>query len=87
MRALSNLPPGVTDRMIEEHLGAPAVEGMGLRDYFAAKAMASMLMPEMSSSDFPNPDYVRDDGKTVKDTIAERAYAFADAMLATRGEG
>ncbi len=46
-------------------------EGMSLRDYFAAKAMAA----DMATSYHPAKD------------IAKLAYQMADAMLAAREEG
>jgi len=48
------------------HSGAP---GMTLRDYFAAKAMQTLL----SDMQAPNPS-----------SVAEWAYKHADAMLAVR---
>lgn len=45
--------------------------GMTLRDYFAARAMQSML----STGDYD---------VTCKSTLSEDAYAVADAMLAAR---
>lgn len=47
-------------------------EGMTLRDYFAAKAMAGMLSEGRSSN--------------AKDWMPEEAYKIADAMLAARKE-
>jgi hypothetical protein len=49
------------------------LEGMTLRDYFAAKAMQTLLLDD--SYDF------RD-----RNLIAQKAYAFADAMLEARGK-
>lgn len=48
-------------------------EGMDLRDYFAAKAMQSLLW---------NPDADLDS----KDDICEAAYEYADKMMKARGE-
>jgi len=47
--------------------------GMTLRDYFAAKAMAALIPESFSQDDEHRPD-----------VIADRAYWFADAMLAAR---
>jgi hypothetical protein len=44
--------------------------GMTLRDYFAAKAMQSLILL----------DYVHDNS----DSIADKAYTMANAMLKTR---
>jgi hypothetical protein len=48
-------------------------QGMSLRDYFAAKAMASIIL---------DPKALDDMEKT--DMIATAAYAMADAMLEAR---
>ena len=47
------------------------VDGMSLRDYFAAKAMQGLIV----GVEKPRTDY-----------IARAAYAMADAMLAARKE-
>jgi hypothetical protein len=46
-------------------------EGMTLRDYFAAKAMQSLIL-KSTGADFEIPD------------AAEDAYSYADAMLKAR---
>jgi hypothetical protein len=51
--------------------------GMTLRDYFAAKAMASYLMPAGSGQTWAQ--------RSDFDYIAETAYLAADAMLRARG--
>lgn len=52
--------------------GMGQCDGMTLRDYFAAKAMQGFAAdPEL--------------GATPAETIAEIAYAWADAMLKARG--
>jgi hypothetical protein len=48
-----------------------AVGGMTLRDYFAAKAMQSLIL-QSTGADFEIPD------------AAEDAYSYADAMLKAR---
>ena len=45
--------------------------GMTLRDYFAAKAMAALVV-------------VYKDDKTIVDEYSQRAYAIADAMMKAR---
>ena len=45
--------------------------GMTLRDYFAAKAMAALVV-------------VYTDDKAIVDEYSQRAYAIADAMLKAR---
>ncbi|MNK80830.1 hypothetical protein D3C87_1005610 [compost metagenome] len=57
------------------HLGH---NGMTLRDYFAAKAMHGWL-----SSYGPGDKHPVAAGDA--DSVARRAYAMADAMLAARG--
>ena len=54
-------------------------EGMTLRDYFAAKAMA-VLMAEIDGNDGDNPGSVM----WQSHTVAELAYEQADAMLEAR---
>jgi hypothetical protein len=54
-----------------EHLHEPVTTGMTLRDYFAAKAMRGLLFDD--TGDFSDRKWV-----------AERAYAFADAMMEAR---
>lgn len=49
--------------------------GMTLRDYFAAKALAGMLAAESEAEGFYTAA-----------SAAERAYAFADAMIAVRAK-
>lgn len=56
----------------ERHLGH---NGMTLRDYFAAKALAGIEASQGNSGNFVS---------TVE-KVAERAYELADAMLAARG--
>ena len=52
---------------------ASTVQGMSLRDYFAAKAMAAM-----TEGSWPGGDD--------RPEIAKRAYAMADAMLKERSK-
>ena len=47
--------------------------GMTLRDYFAAKALAALIIDSYSPDEGYRPD-----------VTAERAYWFADAMLKAR---
>jgi len=69
----SAFPEIYTDAKVSEHNqeygDTYSVGGMTLRDYFAAKAMQGM-------SCFTDNDTMK--------AIAERAYAFADAMLSER---
>jgi hypothetical protein len=67
--------PAERDRLYVE-ARARAVSGMTLRDYFAAKALPTLL-------DICRLD-LRDEGVSLLDHVAENAYAVADAMLAAR---
>jgi hypothetical protein len=60
-----------------------AQEGMTLRDYFAAKAMAALLGSKEVSRQICNDD-PRFQGDNFDSVIALNAYEFADAMLAER---
>lgn len=55
----------------------PDVQGMTLRDYFAAKAMAGMLA---------NPKLQPEILKRGQSWIESSAWAWADAMLAERNK-
>jgi len=57
---------------------APHLPGMDLRDYFAAKAMQSLILAVSADQHSTNP------GLSVPAGIALDAYALADAMLAER---
>jgi hypothetical protein len=52
-------------------MGEVTQEGMTLRDYFAAKALQGLLFDD--NGDFSDRNW-----------LAEKAYAFADAMLKAR---
>jgi hypothetical protein len=51
-----------------------AQEGMGLRDYFAAKAMQAFLSSWIIRNDYPETDLI----------VAKHAYAMADEMMKAR---
>jgi len=56
-------------------------DGMSLRDYFAAKAMASLIdASEVATETFA------DFGEGTAQAYACKAYMMADAMLAARGQ-
>jgi hypothetical protein len=55
--------------------------GMSLRDYFAAKALMSLL-PLFATGTLG----LKAGGKVTEDHIAEQSYAFADAMLVERSK-
>ena len=64
----------------DSHQYGPVI-GMSMRDYFAAKAMAAVIMNPETQRELANMG--RDEGMTV---ISKVAYMQADAMLAARGE-
>lgn len=60
------------------------VDGMTLRDYFAAKAMAGILCNEFMVQrhrDAAKDNYIGED-----DLLATSAFAIADAMIAERAK-
>ena len=57
-------------------------DGMTLRDYFAAKAMQSVITQEIAALRRVN-EYT---AKSSEDVMAEWAYKMAGAMLKARGE-
>ena len=54
----------------------PSGDGLSVRDYMAAKALAAVPMPQ---------GHMHDE-KAVYDRIASHCYKMADAMLAARGQ-
>ena len=60
----------------QAYQGHAPCDGMTLRDYFAAKAMQAVPMPQRDLHDIPQ----------AYDRIATHAYKLADAMLRARGE-
>lgn len=62
----------------DPNLGISHTKGMTLRDYFAAKAMQSVIV----SSNYDN--CLGNNGMPVPDFVAEQSYQIADAMLLTR---
>lgn len=69
--AFPYLTASESDREVTTHEGE---HGMTLRDYFAAKAMQAVPMPQGNLHDVP----------ASYDRIAEHAYKLADAMLKAR---
>lgn len=53
-----------------------ALEGMTLRDYFAAKAMQATVQAWIINHEYPSTDF----------EIASNAYRVADAMLEARSK-
>lgn len=65
--------------MKAEHIGRLGeTQGMTLRDYFAAKALAGL------SKDFRNATGISDNIRNMAKLNAELAYLVADAMIAAR---
>lgn len=62
-------------RIHRKAVGEPIQEGMTLRDYFAAKALAGIIatVPYLKSIAF--------------DDAADKSYLYADAMLKARNNG
>ena len=60
-----------------------STDGMTLRDYFAAKAMATML-PTYNIPDIFADETYEEDEPTIPELIAKDAYVMADAMLKAR---
>lgn len=54
-----------------------AHDGMALRDYFAAKAMQTLLSSEYTSNHGLHEGWMR--------SLSHESYQVADAMLAARG--
>ena len=65
--------------------GAPFDEGMTLRDYFAAKALSTIL--GQYDFTFFEDDEDEKEGDTFALIVAKNAYAMADAMLKHRDLG
>ena len=54
-------------------------EGMDLRDYFAAKAMQSLIQDEAMKK------VIQEIGKPIKEVICMLAYEYSDEMMKARG--
>ena len=59
-------------------------DGMTLRDYFAAKAMQSILLHYDAATSFEEDEV--NDSEGMPSLIAVDAYIMADAMLKARGQ-
>jgi hypothetical protein len=66
-----------------EHWGDPN-QGMTLRDYFAAKAMQSLIAGSFTDIGQDGIDANRHPFQNVEDLMAETSYKYADAMLKAR---
>lgn len=64
------------------------VEGVTVRDYFAAKAMQAEMITSLSDATPESAEALREAaanaGQTIEERIAVNAYKVADAMLVER---
>jgi hypothetical protein len=65
-----------------ENMYKEKIEGMTLRDYYAAKAMQTMVSHRRTQFETDNDDYA--DWDEFFPIIAEESYSIADAMLKAR---
>ena len=69
------------------HFQDDELQGMSLRDYFAAKAMQGALSAAAGDSFAENlRERSRTQGKDIVDLLAMDSYLVADAMLAERAK-
>jgi hypothetical protein len=70
-----------------QHENGFTVDGMTLRDYFAAKAMAAMITASIGEANRVEiANQANNRGMELKDSVAAAAYEHADAMLRARGQ-
>jgi hypothetical protein len=62
----------------------PGSEGMSLRDYFAAKAMQSVILAAMTNDDTARK--LNGEGGPAGELVSKIAYHLADAMLTERSK-
>jgi hypothetical protein len=62
--------------MVDDGEKVTGNKGMTLRDYFAAKAMQSLITASVTEPGMVGP----------ADNISDYAYSYADAMLEARGK-
>jgi hypothetical protein len=70
-------PSGLIDPSTPEDAVYPLHRGLSIRDYFAAKAMQTLLSSEYTSQHGLHEGWMG--------ALAHEAYMVADAMLVTRG--
>lgn len=80
---MSNINDGGSAFPLKEPLTSDS-EGMTLRDYFAAKAMAAFTTSPWTANDLGISRPC--DGETLFEACARNAYLMADAMLAQRNK-
>jgi hypothetical protein len=61
-------------------------DGMTLRDYFAAKAMQSLIAGSFTDIGQEGIEANRQPFQNIEDLMTETAYKYADAMLKAREE-
>jgi len=74
---MNNPPAFPCDLTMYDQEVAASMQGMTLRDYFAAKALTTMFYPAIMES-------IRTDEDLDCDKVAGFAYTMADAMLKAR---
>ena len=79
----SAFPSGLIDPSTPEDAVQSLHNGMTLRDYFAAKAMQSILRGYDVVTSFEDEE--TQDPEGMPSCIAKDAYVMADAMLKARG--
>jgi hypothetical protein len=63
---------------------AGAFRGMTMRDYFAAKAMQSLIAGSFTEIGQEGIEANRQTFQNIEDLMAETSYKYADAMLRAR---
>jgi hypothetical protein len=66
--------------------GIQSFSGMTLRDYFAAKAMQSLIAGSFTEIGQEGIEANRQPFQNIEDLMTETAYKYADAMLKARGD-
>jgi len=59
-------------------------EGISMRDYFAAKAMQSLITGSFTDVGQKGIEANRGANKNIEDLVVETAYEYSDAMLKAR---
>jgi len=76
--------PAFPQPLIRQLCGSGELGGMTLRDYFAAKAMQSILLHYDAATSFEEDEV--NDSEGMPSLIAVDAYIMADAMLKAKGQ-
>lgn len=67
-----------TTQLVEQVTKTTGYEGMDLRDYFAAKAMQSIITDGKLGERLKHDDYIK--------KVSEMSYEYADAMMEARND-